>query len=191
MTKHEFIETLSKALRAAPANVIAEIRSDFEEHFEAGILEGKCEPAIAEALGDPKRIAKLYFADNAVKRARQKADLKSVFSMVLAVLRFKLGGGLAVTSIYLICLLVALCIFLSAFALLLIGFGLAALAVASAIKLLWHYFLLYLIALFLFASAGGLTFNGGKAFFNSTIKKMPLFAERMMGQKRNGGTRHA
>ncbi len=191
MTKHEFIETLSKALRAAPADVIAEIRSDFEEHFEAGILEGKCEPAIAEALGDPKRIAKLYFADNAVKRARQKADLKSVFSMVLAVLRFKLGGGLAVASIYLICLLVALCIFLSAFALLLIGFGLAALAVASAIKLLWHYFLLYLIALFLFASAGGLTFNGGKAFFNSTIKKMPLFAERMMGQKRNGGTRHA
>lgn len=191
MTKHEFIETLSKALRAAPANVIAEIRSDFEEHFEAGILEGKCEPAIAEALGDPKRIAKLYFADDAVKRARQKADLKSVFSMVLAVLRFKLGGGLAVTSIYLICLLVALCIFLSAFALLLIGFGLAALAVASAIKLLWHYFLLYLIALFLFACAGGLTFNGGKAFFNSTIKKMPLFAERMMGQKRNGGTRHA
>lgn len=191
MTKHEFIETLSKALRAAPADVIAEIRSDFEEHFEAGILEGKSEPAIAEALGDPKRIAKLYFADDAVKRARQKANLKSVFSMVLAVLRFKLGGGLAVASVYLVCLLVALCIFLSALSLFLIGFGLAVLAVASAIKLLWHYFLLYLIALFLFASAGGLTFNGGKAFFNSTIKKMPLFAERMMGQKRNGGTRHA
>jgi uncharacterized membrane protein len=191
MTKNEFIETLTKALRTAPADVIAEVLSDFNEHFEVGMLEGKNEAAIAAALGDPKRIAKLYFADDAVKRARQKADFKSVFSMVFAVLRFKLGGGLAVASIYLVCLCVTLCIFLSAVALFLLGLGAAALAIASAIRLLWPYFLLYLIALFLFVSAGGLTFNGGTAFFNSTIKKMPLFAERMMGHKRNGGSRHA
>jgi len=191
MTKHEFIETLSNALRTAPADAIAEILSDFNEHFEAGMLEGKSETAIAAALGDPKRIAKLYFADDAVKRARQKADFKSVFSMVFAVLRFKLGGGLAVASIYLVCLCVTLCIFLSAVALFFVGLGAAVLAIASVLKILWPYFFLYLIALFFFLSAGGLTFNGGIAFFNSTIKKMPLFAERMMGHGRNGGSRNA
>ncbi|HWS29449.1 MAG TPA: DUF1700 domain-containing protein [Clostridia bacterium] len=191
MTRHEFLEELSAALRMAPADVREEVLSDFGEHFDAGSLEGKSEAAIAEALGDPKRIARLYFADDAVKRAREKANLKSIFSMVLAVLRYKLGGGLAVAMAYLICLCAAICIFAGSFALLLAGLGAAALTVASAVKSLWPYFLLYLLALFLFASAGALTFNGGTAFFKRTVKKMPLFAERMMGRGKKGGPSHA
>lgn len=191
MTKREFLETLNKALGAVPEDIKAEILGDFTEHFDAGASEGKSEAAVAASLGEPKRIAKLYLADDAVKRAQKKASLKNVLFMVLAVLRYKLGGGLAVGVVYLISLCVTVVFLLCAAALILGGLGTAALAIASALKSMWPYFLLYLCALLLFSSAGGLMLNAGTAFFKKTVSKMPRFAERVMGRNGKGGNAHA
>ncbi|MCE5236510.1 MAG: DUF1700 domain-containing protein [Eubacteriales bacterium] len=191
MTKREFLEALNKALGTVPEDVKAEILGDFAEHFDAGASEGKSEAAVAAALGEPRRIAKLYFADDAVKRAQKKASLKNVLSMVLAVLRYKLGGGLAVGAAYLICLCVTALFLLCAVTFFLGGLGTAALAIASALKNIWPYFLPYLCALLLFLSAGGLMLNSATAFFKKTVGRMPRFAERVTGRKRKGGNAHA
>lgn len=191
MTKHEFLETLAEALGALPQEIKTEILGDFSEHFDAGLAEGKSEASIAAALGDPKRIAKLYFADEAIKRAHQRASFKNTLSMVFAVLRFKLGGGLMVAAAYFLSLVLTALIYVGAAVLLLAAVGFAALCAASAIKGMWIYFAFYLFAMLLFVSAGALTLGGGAAFFKNTVAKMPLFAQRMMKNAKKGGNAHA
>ena len=191
MTRHEFLETLAEALGTLPQEFKTEILGDFSEHFDVGLAEGKSEAFIAAALGDPKRIAKLYFADEAVRRAHQRASLKNTLSMVFAVLRFKLGGGLMVAAAYFLSLVLTALIYAGAVVLLLAAVGFMALGAASAIKGMWIYFAFYLFAMLLFVSAGALTLSGGAAFFKNTVGKMPLFAQRMMKNAKDGGNAHA
>ena len=57
MTKNDFLNTLYQSLLYLPAKERQEILQDYEEHFAAGIEEGKAEEEICRALGDPKEIA--------------------------------------------------------------------------------------------------------------------------------------
>ena len=60
MTKNDFLNTLYQSLLYLPAKERQEILQDYEEHFAAGIEEGKAEEEICRALGDPKEIAQTY-----------------------------------------------------------------------------------------------------------------------------------
>lgn len=60
MTKHDFLNALYRALLYLPAKERQEIMQDYEEHFAAGLGEGKSEEEICRALGDPEEIAQTY-----------------------------------------------------------------------------------------------------------------------------------
>ena len=62
MTKHEFIRKLREGLKKLPSSLVDDIVSDYEEHFEMGLSQGKDEGSIASGLGDPGEIAKEYLS---------------------------------------------------------------------------------------------------------------------------------
>ncbi|MCJ2187494.1 DUF1700 domain-containing protein [Novosphingobium beihaiensis] len=58
MTRNEFIRRLKAGLKGMPQADIEEITADYEAHFEAGLAEGRSEEEVAEALGNPARLAR-------------------------------------------------------------------------------------------------------------------------------------
>lgn len=57
MKKREFLDLLRYYLRSYPYNMLNDIISDYEEHFQAGIENGKTEEQICAELGSPKDIS--------------------------------------------------------------------------------------------------------------------------------------
>lgn len=57
MTRNDFLNALYRALLYLPAKERQEIMQDYEEHFAAGLEQGKTEEEICRALGDPGEIA--------------------------------------------------------------------------------------------------------------------------------------
>lgn len=60
MKKKEFIEKLKSLLYGLPANEVKDILADYEEHFMAGMENGKSEEEIARALGNIEDIAQQF-----------------------------------------------------------------------------------------------------------------------------------
>jgi hypothetical protein len=58
MTRAEFIATLRRGLAGLPAEAIDDIVADYEAHFADAVAAGRSEAEVAEALGDPERLAK-------------------------------------------------------------------------------------------------------------------------------------
>ena len=55
-SKAWFMSEMQKSLAGLPSEYIREVLSDFEEHFDAGLLNGESEDEICVRLGDPKTI---------------------------------------------------------------------------------------------------------------------------------------
>lgn len=55
-TKAWFMSEMQTSLAGLPSEYIQEVLSDFEEHFDAGLLNGESENEICVRLGDPKTI---------------------------------------------------------------------------------------------------------------------------------------
>lgn len=60
MTKNDFLNALYRALLYLPAKERQEILQDYEEHFAAGLEQGKTEAEICASLGNPEEIAQPY-----------------------------------------------------------------------------------------------------------------------------------
>lgn len=60
MTKTEFLQQLDNCLYSLPAADRQEIIQDFEEHFAAGLEQGKTEEQICSELGAPQSCAAPY-----------------------------------------------------------------------------------------------------------------------------------
>jgi uncharacterized membrane protein len=58
MTRAEFIATLRRGLAGMPAEAVDDIVADYEAHFDDALAAGRSEAEVAEALGDPERLAK-------------------------------------------------------------------------------------------------------------------------------------
>lgn len=58
MKRNEFIKRLKAGLKGMPQGDIDEIIADYEEHFDAGLAEGRSEEEVAFALGNPARLAR-------------------------------------------------------------------------------------------------------------------------------------
>jgi len=57
MTRLEFLDTLRRRLAGLPQAEIDELVGDYATHFADGMAAGRSEAEIAEALGDPMRLA--------------------------------------------------------------------------------------------------------------------------------------
>ena len=58
MTRNEFIRRLKRGLSGLPAADQDEVVADYEAHFDAGAAEGRSDVEVAEALGNPSRLAR-------------------------------------------------------------------------------------------------------------------------------------
>jgi uncharacterized membrane protein len=86
MTRQAFMARLREGLRGLPAQTQADITADYERHFAEGAAAGRSEAEVAEALGDPTRLARELRAEAGVKRWQEERNASSGGAAVLAVL---------------------------------------------------------------------------------------------------------
>jgi hypothetical protein len=71
MTKTEFLQQLDNCLYSLPFADRQEIIQDFEEHFAAGLEQGKTEEQICSELGNPQSCAAPYITASVTSGANQ------------------------------------------------------------------------------------------------------------------------
>lgn len=71
MNKRDYLDLLRYYLRDLPGVMVNDIIYDYEEHFNAGIENGKTEEQISEELGSPDDIAKEYLNFSSHRKRRE------------------------------------------------------------------------------------------------------------------------
>ena len=86
MNRQAFIDRLRLGLSGLPPKAIAEAVADYETHFTAGLAAGRTEEEVAEALGDPARLARELRAETGLKRWEEERNPTSAAGAIFAVL---------------------------------------------------------------------------------------------------------
>jgi uncharacterized membrane protein len=86
MTRNEFIRRLRSGLKGMPAAEQAEMVADYEAHFDAGAAEGRSETEIAEALGNPARLARELRLEAGIKQWREDRSPSAAWTAVVGIL---------------------------------------------------------------------------------------------------------
>jgi uncharacterized membrane protein len=86
MTRQAFIDRLRDGLRGLPPKTVAEIVADYETHFADGESAGRSEAEVAQALGDPGRLARELRAEAGLKRWEAERSPSGAAAAVFAVL---------------------------------------------------------------------------------------------------------
>ncbi|WP_374470455.1 DUF1700 domain-containing protein [Phenylobacterium sp.] len=86
MTRQAFLARLREGLAGLPAHTIADIVADYETHFADGAAAGRSEADVAEALGDPSRLARELRAEHGLRRWEQERNPSSAGGAILALL---------------------------------------------------------------------------------------------------------
>ena len=86
MTRNEFIRRLKSGLRGMPDADQAEMVADYEAHFDAGTADGRSEIEIAEALGNPGRLARELRLEAGIKQWREDRSPSAAWTAVIGIL---------------------------------------------------------------------------------------------------------
>ena len=86
MSRQAFLDRLRLGLAGLPAATIAEIVADHEAHFAEGEAAGRSEAEVAQALGDPGRLARELRAEAGLKRWEAERNPSAAAAAVFAVL---------------------------------------------------------------------------------------------------------
>jgi len=86
MTRAEFIARLKNGLVGLPTAAANDIVADYEAHFQDGLTAGRTEAEVAQALGDPARLARELKAEAGIQRWRQEKNPSAAAAAVFAVL---------------------------------------------------------------------------------------------------------
>ncbi|MFO1013107.1 MAG: DUF1700 domain-containing protein [Caulobacteraceae bacterium] len=86
MTRDAFISRLRAGLAGLTPQAISDIVSDYEAHFTEGLAAGRTEEAVAQALGDPDRLARELRAEAALGRWEAQRNPSAAAQAVFAVL---------------------------------------------------------------------------------------------------------
>lgn len=84
MNKWEYLEKLDELLKELPEEDRDDILSDYEEHFQIGLENGRTEEELSRALGDPKTVAKQVKAEYMISKAEDKPSAGSMMEAILA-----------------------------------------------------------------------------------------------------------
>jgi uncharacterized membrane protein len=68
MNRTSFLARLRSGLAGLPPQQIDDIVADYEAHFSEGAAAGRSEDSVADALGDPDRLAKELRAEAGIRR---------------------------------------------------------------------------------------------------------------------------
>lgn len=86
MTRDEFLKRLRRGLEGMPADALADVVGDYEAHFDAAREEGRSEAEVAEALGDPGRLAREARLEAGIKRWEEVRSPSAATNAVIAFL---------------------------------------------------------------------------------------------------------
>jgi uncharacterized membrane protein len=86
MTRDEFLTRLRRGLDGMPAEAIDDMIGDYEAHFDAAREEGRSEAEVADALGDPGRLARELRLEAGIKRWEEVRSPSSATNAVIAFL---------------------------------------------------------------------------------------------------------
>ncbi|WFU42546.1 DUF1700 domain-containing protein [Bradyrhizobium sp. CB82] len=118
MKRADFLRILRDGLAGLPAEEIDDILADYSAHFEEARASGRAEEQVAEALGDPRRLARELRAETGLRRWENHHSLQNSTAALLAL------GGLAVVDVILLLpllLVVMLILLIIAFVMLVLG----------------------------------------------------------------------
>jgi uncharacterized membrane protein len=103
MDRAAFLSRLKDGLAGLPDHAVADIVADYEAHFADGLAAGRTEDDVANALGDPGRLARELRAEAGLRQWEAKRDASSFAAALLA-----LFGLAMVDFIFLLPLLLVL-----------------------------------------------------------------------------------
>ena len=86
MTRADFLTLLKRGLVGMPTSTAADILNDYEAHFDDGAEASRSEAEVAQALGDPERLARELKAEAGIQRWRQEQNPSAATGAILAVL---------------------------------------------------------------------------------------------------------
>ena len=86
MTKAEFLDRMKKGLSGLPQTAIDDIVADYEAHFTDAALHGRSEAEVADALGDPARLARELKAEAGLKSWETQKSPSSALSAVMGII---------------------------------------------------------------------------------------------------------
>lgn len=140
MTRREFIDELGALLSDLPDKERLDILADYTEHFLMGIEKGKSEHEIAEALGNPKTLARELLAGYRIHQAQSDASVGNMTRAVLATVSLGFFNLVFVIGPFMAIIGVLVGLYMAAFSLLIAPLGLFfhyGLPSASQERLLW------------------------------------------------------
>lgn len=133
MTRAEFLDTLRRRLAGLPKSEIDDLVGDYAAHFADGMAAGRSEPEIAEALGDPMRLARELRAEAGFRRWEEAPTPTNFFAVLFGFLAL-----VAVDFVFLLPLLFGLGIATLVASLLMLGLCIAGLVLALGLFRLDH-----------------------------------------------------
>lgn len=86
MTRQDFLARLRAGLRGLPLTAIEDIIGDYQAHFDDGAAAGRDEASVAQALGDPDRLARELKAQASLNRWEVERNPSAAANAVFAVL---------------------------------------------------------------------------------------------------------
>lgn len=86
MNRDDFLRRLQRGLKGLPRETVDDIMSDYAEHFAAAHAEGRSDAEVAEALGDPARLARELRLEAGIKRWEEARSPSSAWTAVIAFL---------------------------------------------------------------------------------------------------------
>ncbi len=86
MTRDEFLKRLRRDLAGLPAETIDDVVGDYAAHFDAASEDGRSEAEVAEALGDPGRLAREQRLEAGIKRWEEVRSPSSAWTAVIALI---------------------------------------------------------------------------------------------------------
>ena len=157
MTRFEFLDTLRRRLAGLPPEEIDELVGDYATHFDEGMAAGRSEAEIAEALGDPMRLARELRAEAGFRRWEEARTPANFFAVLFGFLAL-----VAVDFVFLLPLLGGLALFTFIAGLVVLGLCIAGLALVLKLFQWDHGLTLhYLTRIFSGVGLLGLGIGGG------------------------------
>lgn len=82
MNKQTYLIELRQALSGLAPDQIADVLSDYEQHFMDAVNAGRAEDEVANAMGDPKKIALEFVATMQVQAFHESSSVGNFFRML-------------------------------------------------------------------------------------------------------------
>jgi uncharacterized membrane protein len=129
MNRLSFLARLRNGLAGLPPKDIDDIIADYDTHFSDGVTAGRSEDSVADALGDPARLAKELRAEAGIRRWESNRSAGNFIVALFALL------GLATVDVMfllpLLCVIAAVSLALSIAAIIVTFVGLIVLTSAA------------------------------------------------------------